>query len=643
MSMKKIGLSITAVIATLSLWAQKDTTNRALDEVVVTATKTPQKLRETGKTLSVIPREQLDRSAGKDLAQLLNEQTGIVVNGATSNPGKDKSIYLRGAKSDYTLILIDGIPLYDPSGSSSNFDIRTIPIENIERIEILKGSQSTLYGSDAIAGVINIITKKKGDKELGAFATASYGSFNTFKGNAGVNGSTKLLDYNVAYTYYDTKGISEAKDAKNTGTFDRDGYKQHGVLANLGFKINDHWKLTPFLRYNTYNGKLDAGAYTDDKDYTYNSKSLQTGVRSELTLGKSRFTVNYSYNTIDRNYLNDSGYVQGADYYAGGYKGTDHFAELIYSTELTKGLQLVSGVDYRTSNTAQTSTYAGSWGKAVSGIGRDSAKQHQFNAYASLLYTGKIFHAEAGTRYNYNSIYGSKWTYNFNPFVFINKKIKVFANISSAFKTPTLYQLYAPIYGNSSLKAESAVTYEGGLQYFQPEQKFNIRGVVYKRDVKNVITFTNSYINQDQQHNWGVEIEPTINFTEKLQLVLQYAHTIGKVTTQYNGKDSSTSIQPRIPQDAYSLVLNYHATSKLFLSMSVQTLGARKDLDFNTYPTSIVNLQAYTLWNAYAEYKFCKNVKAFADFKNITNTDYVEVLGYNAQPANVQAGLTVTF
>jgi vitamin B12 transporter len=643
--MKQIGLSLAAVVATLSLWAQKNNTKNVLDEVVVTATKTPQKLKETGKTLTLISREQLERSAGKDLAQLLNEQTGIVVNGATSNPGKDKSIYMRGAKSDYTLILIDGIPLYDPSGASSNFDIRTIPIENIERIEILKGSQSTLYGADAIAGVINIITKKKGDKEIGAFATASYGSFNTFKGNAGINGSTNLLDYNVAYTYYDTKGISEAKDPNNTGSFDKDGFKQHGVLANLGFKINDHWKITPFLRYNTYNGKMDAGAYTDDKDYTYTSKSLQTGVRSELTLGKNRFTLNYSYNTINRNYLNDSGYVPpfSDKYLSAGYKGTDHFAELIYSAELAKGLQLVAGVDYRTSNTSQTSIYVGSWGEDVSKVGRDSAKQHQVDAYASLLYTGKIFHAEAGTRYNHHSIYGTKWTYNFNPFVFINKEIKVFANISSAFKTPTLYQLYAPIYGNNSLKAEYAVTYEGGVQYFQRDQKFNVRGVIYKRDVNNVITFTNKYVNQDEQHNWGIEIEPTVNFTENLQLVLQYAHTNGKLNTKYNGKDSTSSVLIRVPKDAYSLALNFHATEKLFLSMSVQTMGNRSDMDFSTYPSTLVNLPAYTLWNAYAEYKFCKHVKVFADFKNITNTDYVEVLGYNTQPANVQAGITVNF
>ncbi|MEX6691166.1 TonB-dependent receptor [Danxiaibacter flavus] len=643
--MKKIALSVTALMTTLTLWAQKDSATNALDEVVVTATKSPKKLSETGKVLTVISHEQLERSAGKDIAQVLNEQTGIVVNGATSNPGKDKSIYMRGAKSDYTLILIDGIPLYDPSGLSSNFDIRTIPIENIERVEILKGSQSTLYGADAIAGVINIITKRKGNKEVGAFATASYGSFNTFKGNAGVNGSTKTLDYNVAYTYYDTKGISEAKDPNGTGTFDKDGYKQHGVLANLGFKVNDHWKITPFLRYNTYNGKLDAGAYTDDRDYTYKSKSLQTGVRSELTFGKSRFTLNYSYNTIKRDYLNDSGYVPpySDQYYSGGYKGTDQFAEIVYSTELAKGLQLVSGVDYRTSNTSQSNTYIGSWGQDVSKISKDSAMQHQFNAYASLLYTGKVFHAEAGARYNNNSIYGTKWTYNFNPFVFLNKEVKIFANISSAFKTPTLYQLYAPMYGNSSLKAESAVTYEGGVQYFQPEQKFNIRGVIYKRDVNNVIAFTNRYVNQDEQHNWGVEIEPTINFTENLQLVLQYAHTKGKLNTQLNGKDSSSSTLLRVPEDTYSMALNYRASKKLFLSMNIQTFGARKDLDFSTYPSTLVNLEAYTLWSAYGEYKFNKHVKVFADFKNITNTDYVEVLGYSTQPASVQAGLTVTF
>src|SRR5205814_1295066 len=116
--------------------------------------------------LTVITRQQLERSGGKDLSQVLSEQAGIYIGGANSNPGKDKSIYLRGARVDHTLITIDGVPVYDPSGIGANFDIRNLSIDNIERIEVLKGSQSTLYGSDAIAGVINIITRKASSKKI---------------------------------------------------------------------------------------------------------------------------------------------------------------------------------------------------------------------------------------------------------------------------------------------------------------------------------------------------------------------------------------------------------------------------------------------------------------------------------------------
>jgi vitamin B12 transporter len=159
-----------------------------LDEVVITATKFSKNQSETGKEVSIIDEVQLERSAGKDLAQLLNEQVGIVVNGANSNTGKDKSVYLRGAKGEHTLILIDGMTVNDPSGNGGAYDLRLISLDQIKRIEILKGSQSTLYGSDAIAGVINIITKKGGTKPFGVNGNIGYGTYKTFKGNAGING-----------------------------------------------------------------------------------------------------------------------------------------------------------------------------------------------------------------------------------------------------------------------------------------------------------------------------------------------------------------------------------------------------------------------------------------------------------------------
>ena len=259
---KKIFIAADVLISS-QLYAQKDST-RNLDEVFITANKFPNKTSLTGKVLTIITREQLEKSGGKDLAQVLTEQAGLFINGANSNPGKDKSVYLRGAKVDHTLITVDGVPLYDPSGIGSNFDIRLLSIDNIERIEILKGSQSTLYGSDAVAGVINIITRKGNTKPVSVSGMLSYGSYNTFHGNVAISGSTAKVDYNLNYTYYKTSGINEATDTiKIPHTTDKDGYEQNSVYAAIGFKPVSGIRIQPYIRYTKFNGDIDQGAFID--------------------------------------------------------------------------------------------------------------------------------------------------------------------------------------------------------------------------------------------------------------------------------------------------------------------------------------------------------------------------------------------
>ena len=163
--MKKRIFVVAAVIICNQLQAQQDSTGLLLDEVVLTTHKYPKKQSETGKVIHVISRQAIEKSGGKTLGELLNAIPGTTIIGANNNMGTNQTISIRGASAGNVLVLLDGIPMNDPSVISNYFDLNFIQLDQVERIEILKGGQSTLYGSDAVAGVVNIIMKKSGSKK----------------------------------------------------------------------------------------------------------------------------------------------------------------------------------------------------------------------------------------------------------------------------------------------------------------------------------------------------------------------------------------------------------------------------------------------------------------------------------------------
>ena len=603
--------------------AQQDSVKSySLSEVVITATKFPKNQSETGKVLTVIDEEQLKRSSGKDISQLLNEQVGLVINGANSNPGKDKSVYLRGAKNEYTLILLDGIPVNDPSGISGGaYDLRLIPIDQVERIEILKGSQSTLYGTDAIAGVINIITKKGGDKSLGAFGTVSYGSYNTFKGSAGVNGSTKLVDYNIGYTRYQTDGISEAKDESGTGNFDKDGFNQNSFQANLGFKLTEALSIKPFIRYSDFDGKFDGGAFTDDLLNTYKGALLNLGANAQYKLKAGSLNLMYANDKTDR--------VFDGTYGKSEYKGRFSQAELFFNYDLTKELQLLTGLSNQSLQMLdQTSVEVDPTVTITS-------------PYVSLFaHNLGGFSMELGGRYNNHSKYGDNFTYSFNPSYLIQNQVKLFFNLSTGFKAPSLYQLYGQYGANPDLKPEKSNTVEGGVQWFSSTKKIDVRAVAFKRKIENVIIYGfPTYSNFDQQNDHGFEIEPSVNLSDKIRVRGFYSFVTGQVTNSLGTENNLF----RRPKNSFGLLVGYQASAKLFVSGNLKTFGKRDDRYFNlaTFTTDNATLDPYALLDVYAEYKFSSHLKLFVDAKNILNQKYGEVVGYNTLGFNLNGGISL--
>lgn len=652
--MKKIFFVLAAAIMSSQLQAQDSSRISQLNEVVVTATKFPVKTSLTGKVVTIITRQQLEQSGGKDLSQVLTEQTGLFINGANSNPGKDKSVYLRGARVDHTLITIDGVPVYDPSGIGGNFDIRNLSLENIERIEILKGSQSTLYGSDAIAGVINIITRKSAGNKSSTSALLSYGSNNTLKAQAGVYNQKGRFGYSVNYSHYSSKGIDEAVNNSGNTNTDRDGYKQNSLETRLHIAASKNLTLQPYFRYSKLNGDLDQGAFTDELDYTYQQKSWQAGLKSEWKLGKSQLHLLYNFNSINRNYIDDSTKSRNgfSIFSEGNYKGTEQFADLYITSPISKTIKLTAGTDFRTSRSDQSYLSVSSFGPYESIYSKDSLNQHQIGVYAAgVMNLPSGFNLELGSRINFHSSYGNNVVYNINPSFLIRERIKVFANISSGYRTPSLYQLFSE-YGNSKLNPEMAITYEGGIQYLGAKNNLQLRLTYFNRKVIDLIffyfnntTFQSQYINQDKQEDHGIETEFSFSPFKNTQLKAFYTFVTGQISTNQNGKDTSFNNLLRRPKHSAALNIEQRLSRRLLVSTQIQYTGERKDayFDSNTFQTVNVTLTPYTLWDVYGEYALAGNhLKVFLSLRNITNARFTEVSGFNTLRFNGYGGIRLS-
>ena len=648
--MKKKILFVAACITGSALFAQlvpplREDSSKTLNPVIITANKIPQKQSTTGKVITVITKEQIERSSGRTVAQLLNEQAGITINGALNNLGANQTVYLRGASVGRTLILMDGIPVYDPSFINNDFDLNLLSLNNIESIEICRGAQSTLYGSDAVAGVINIITIKKDiTKPFNVTATAGAGSYGTFRGNVQLYGKEDKLTYAVRYAKLSSKGFSSAYDSTGTKGFDNDNYNGDVASASMQYQVSNNISLRTFIQYSYYKTALDAGAFTDEKDYYVKNKSVITGFNAHYQKNNVSLTANYQYSNDKRNYFNDSldrpGFVI---FSTDDYVGQTQFAEVFTNIGLSKNFTFLQGADYRYSNFHSNYFSISSYGPYTS-VFKDTSVS-QSSLYSSLLYhdAKEKLNIELGGRLNVHSRYGSNSTYTFNPSYNIDDHYRIFGSIATGFKAPTLYQLYSS-YGNLNLNPEKSKTYEIGFQ--QQHEKITNRIVYFNREIKNGIDFNNitfQYFNFAKQTVNGIEfesrIEPIKNFT--LTANYTYLKPTESSESRITFKDSVYSYLLRRPAHNFNITAAYNFKNGFYLSASGKYVGKRYDVVGYQMPD--VQLAGYFLLSAYAGYKFKKYIKLFADAQNITNKKFFDVAGYNSIPFLLNGGITFTW
>ncbi len=643
--MKRHFFVLAAVIFSNQLKAQEDTT--LLNEVVITTNKYPKKQSETGKVVTTISREQLERSGGKTLPEILNSVTGTVIIGANNALGTNQTVSIRGASAGNVLILLDGIPVNDPSVITNYFDLNFLTTDQVERIEILKGGQSTLYGSDAVAGVINIISKKAGAKKLHVHGAFSGGSFNNLRQNIGINGRGNKADYSLNYTHLSNDGFSAAFDSSGSAGFDRDGFNQHAITGRTGFAAGKTIRISLSGSYSNYQTDIDASAYTDDRDFTSDSNNIQFGGGLLHHFSNGSIHLNYNYNRIERGYLDDSSHKSNlfAFYSKSNYNGRTHYAELYGNWRMSQW-EILAGTDFRSNNTDQWYWSTGIFGPFNQPVLNARAKQ--ISPYASVIYKEKGLNVELGGRFNEHSAYGSNFTFTFNHSFLVKKKVKVFANLYSAFKAPTLYQLFDAYAGNASLLPEKGIIGEAGAELLSGKP-ISARIVGFYRKTTDAIVYTfnptvfqSKYLNASKQINNGIEAE--LSYAKNIYSIsANYTYTNGKTTSLYDGtgsplgKDTSYYNLYRIPKHAFNLTAGIRFSKDFFVSTHFRSISKREEFIYGSSPETI---DGYAIVDLYGEYKLGKAIRIFVDLKNITNKVYFDIPGYNARKFNFITGLS---
>jgi vitamin B12 transporter len=643
MSQKIITLSV-CLIATTSLVfgqqkdsLQKNTTANQLEDVIVTANKIEQKQNGTSKVITVITAAQIQQNAGRTIAQLLNEQAGLSLPGALSNLGTVPSIYMRGAASGRTLILLDGAPVGDPSMISNEFDLNLVPLNQVERIEILKGAQSTLYGSDAIGGVINIITKSKS----GGGGGFSYGSYGTKQGNFQFNANYKKLDLAIGFENQNADGFSSAKDITNKGNFDEDGYQNNSFFVKAKYQIDTLWNVQLSSRKTAYKAAIDYGGFKDDKDNEFKNATTMSGLVLKYKKSKTNFQLQYQYTTQDRTYFNDSVDRTYTIFENNQYAGTTHFADAFLSTPIHKNIQWIIGTDFRYGSYNQTYESISQYGP-YNDVFKDTF-QLQNALYTSALINdnSKKWLLELGARYNNHNRFGNNQTFTFNPSYALNDQIRLIASVSTGFKAPSLYQLSY----NDQLKAETSFNTEFGIS-FRKGQVF-ARAVYYNRNIKNGIDYNYidyNFFNFIQQKVNGLEIEIQHPINEQHHFSLNYTLMNGQETNQNRITTTDTITYNYLlkrPKHSINAQWNYTINSKWNASLTGRFISERKDV--GGYASPDVTLGYYTLLNANIQYKWSKRVLVFANGQNLLNDNFNEVNGYNAIGRMLQFGIRVQF
>lgn len=503
------------------LFAQQDSIKiYNLNEITVTAQRFEKQLLDVGRSVSVIDVNEMKSRLFTSPAELLSNYEGIFITGTYQNPGSLQGLYMRGATPAQTVVLIDGMRITDPSSVDNAIDMSELSFNNISRIEMIRGSHSTLYGSSAIGGVINILTEKNKMPGFNADILLNGGTFGNKSSELTQN---ILLNYTAPNGFYVTgeifnstaNGIDATIDTIATPgifkTSDKDGFTKSDITGKIGYAANN---LDLFFSYKNTSQKsdVDAGAFEDDDNYTIKFKRDLFNIGADYKFSSAiSAKLQAGLTSMRRDAVNDSSVIDFSGNYdqsfsETNYEGTVTSADMQFNFTFQKMTIILGGGYYKETMNNKSYVYSNSsWGPYENLQDLDSLNINSslVNAFSYFDLNGGIispaltnFNFALGGRLNHHSKFGDYFTFEFNPSYKLSSDAIIYVSYASGFNAPPLYRLFSPnnnyissiTRGNENLKPEESKSLEAGLKY-EINNNISLTISAFTTNVKNNIEY----------------------------------------------------------------------------------------------------------------------------------------------------------
>lgn len=605
-------------------WAQD---SLAVDRLVVTGTRYAVPIEKSGKSIYKLSADDLSQQAGKSLSDLLNTVPGIHIDGNFGTPGSNISYTARGGRSRQVVILIDGVPMTDPSGIEAFYDLRFLSTDQIQSVEVVKGGLSTLYGAGATAAVINITLKKAATRPLGGIIDMHGGAYGTYGGSINLSGTSGRSSYLLTGGVEDSEGMSAALSNMGTNIYDNDGFRRINGMLKYDYRWTDAWEIAVLGMINDFETEYDDGPFSD-ADNLQLADEYRIGIAPSYTYGDGEVQLKNTYGWAGRSFESSFPTSYRTYIWQGDLSHEHRFSNLL------KGFW---GLQWQRMSYSQQGI-----------ITEEESLTTMIDPYASLvLDMAQGLNIQAGMRVNTHSNYGSKAVYNINPSFLValggDHLLKLQASLASSYNTPSLYQLHTPFFGNADLEPEDAINWEVGASLYL-SKNFTFNASFFNRRETNSVVFESQY---DEMGNFigghyaNVEGERGVKGIE-----LDMAYQIGRqwsITANYTQviSDISSSLY-RIPRDKVVGGVGYAPSPSTTIRLDYNHTGRRRDFDFLT--SKEIELEGYHLLDIYIQQLLWHDrLTIYASINNILDTDFVGVYGFTTRGRNGNSGLRWRF